>query len=371
MSSRTSLKDIADVACVSIATVSLALRNSPRISEITRARIRKIAAELNYRPDPIISEIASRRWKEGSSNRANCVFIAFHNPVNEKPGESLNYILQYKGAQSAASTLGYSVDHLYFEAEPDYEKLAAMLRARGVTGILMSQIYHRRIFEHLDLSAFSVVCADRGHFDPPYDHVRHDMAYSMEGAWKKALASGRERIGVAILDEPEALDRQEKIATALYYQQSVPEAQKVPILRYSTNDGASDICHWFRKYRPSVVIGFNDGVYSHLYRQGRYSAPQDFSFISLNKRYREAPRENSLTGYRMNNELLGETAFRHLDQLIRHNQRGRPAFNQINLIKPTFYEGNTFPGKARPKGFVGHPQTVEESNSEALRETFA
>src|SRR4051812_23519562 len=50
-----SYQDIAKKAKVSIMTVSLALRNSPRVSQQTRTRIRRIADRLGYRADPQIA----------------------------------------------------------------------------------------------------------------------------------------------------------------------------------------------------------------------------------------------------------------------------------------------------------------------------
>ena len=47
------LKDIADKTGFSTNTVSLALRESPRIPEPTRMLIRQAAAELNYLPNQI------------------------------------------------------------------------------------------------------------------------------------------------------------------------------------------------------------------------------------------------------------------------------------------------------------------------------
>ncbi len=42
------LKDIAEVVGCSVNTVSLALKNSPRISEATRNKIQKAAKDMNY-----------------------------------------------------------------------------------------------------------------------------------------------------------------------------------------------------------------------------------------------------------------------------------------------------------------------------------
>ena len=58
---RTNLKDIAGRVGVSIAAVSLALRNHPSISAATTERVKKVAKELNYTPDPGLSALAAHR----------------------------------------------------------------------------------------------------------------------------------------------------------------------------------------------------------------------------------------------------------------------------------------------------------------------
>ena len=63
MEKRPTLRDIAKDAGCTNATVSLALRESPRISPETRARVREVAAKLGYRPDPMLSALAAHRWK--------------------------------------------------------------------------------------------------------------------------------------------------------------------------------------------------------------------------------------------------------------------------------------------------------------------
>ena len=49
---RTSLKDLADRLGVSIATVSRALRGSHEVGEEMREKVKALAKQLNYRPNP-------------------------------------------------------------------------------------------------------------------------------------------------------------------------------------------------------------------------------------------------------------------------------------------------------------------------------
>ena len=53
----TTLETIAKRCRVSKVTVSLALRDSPRISSSMRARVAEVAAELGYTPNPMVSAL--------------------------------------------------------------------------------------------------------------------------------------------------------------------------------------------------------------------------------------------------------------------------------------------------------------------------
>ena len=62
-SSTPRLKDIADKTGFSTNTVSLALRESPRIPVETRDVIRRAAEELNYQPNHVARSLVSRETK--------------------------------------------------------------------------------------------------------------------------------------------------------------------------------------------------------------------------------------------------------------------------------------------------------------------
>ena len=58
---RPTIKDIARVAGVSAATVSLALNNRPRISKATQEKIKRIADEINYQPNFTARSLVTQR----------------------------------------------------------------------------------------------------------------------------------------------------------------------------------------------------------------------------------------------------------------------------------------------------------------------
>lgn len=58
---RSTIEDVASAAQVSLATVSRALRDLPNVAVETRDRVRRIAAELDYLPDPSAARLATGR----------------------------------------------------------------------------------------------------------------------------------------------------------------------------------------------------------------------------------------------------------------------------------------------------------------------
>ena len=58
---RPTLKDIAQRTGLSIAAVSMALRKHSSIPKTTQERVRKMADQLRYTPDPALSALAAHR----------------------------------------------------------------------------------------------------------------------------------------------------------------------------------------------------------------------------------------------------------------------------------------------------------------------
>ena len=58
---RVTQQDIAEAVGLSAVSVSLALRNSSRISAATRDRVQQAAKEMGYSPDPMLQSLSSYR----------------------------------------------------------------------------------------------------------------------------------------------------------------------------------------------------------------------------------------------------------------------------------------------------------------------
>lgn len=134
MSGYISLRDIALRAGVSVATVSMALRNSPRISTERRAQIQQLATEMGYRPAVFLSEAMHHvRQRSIAAFRSEIAFLSDEqNP--HWPGASGK---GFPKLQAFARQLGYSLD-LVLRPKVTARTLRRRLKSRNIRGLLIS-----------------------------------------------------------------------------------------------------------------------------------------------------------------------------------------------------------------------------------------
>lgn len=120
-----SIKDIAKVAEVSHSTVSRALRNSPLISDETKARIRRIAQEMGYSPSAIARSLVTKR-----TQTLGLVVTTIADPFVAEV---------VRGVEERALDEGYSVILCQSQADPEREIAAVeILREKRVDAIIIT-----------------------------------------------------------------------------------------------------------------------------------------------------------------------------------------------------------------------------------------
>jgi LacI family transcriptional regulator len=94
MTKKVSIKEIAKLANVSIATVSYALNNSKEVSATTRAHVLKIANELNYVPN-----VSARNLRTQKSKLICAMVNDFGSPFNGAVLQTMQEQFELKGYQ--------------------------------------------------------------------------------------------------------------------------------------------------------------------------------------------------------------------------------------------------------------------------------
>ena len=202
------VKEVAQRAGVSTATVSRALSGTSRVRESVRARILEAAEELSYRPNRAARDLRVR------SSRAVGVLI----PDIENPF----FTSLVCGIEEVLGRTDYSLLLASYNEDPiQEERRLEVFRADGVRGLIFAASRSpSRLYTELGKAGMALVAASRGSSRLPVDQVtvaNHDGAYA---ATSHLIQLGHRRI--AMINGPLALttarDRQ------LGYEQALNEA---------------------------------------------------------------------------------------------------------------------------------------------------
>lgn len=197
MSMPISLKHIAKAAGVSRTTVSLALRNHPRISANTRKRIQKLAKEMGYVPNAEVSKVMEF-IRENKTHHDRPV-LGLITDYPEKLSEREIPSKTWEGFRDRAEALGYRPEEFWMgDHKITPRRLHDILYARGIRGFVFAALLDPSLAEEMDLSDFA--CASIGHSvsTPALHRSSSDKyantLYSCEKLWEM----GCRRIGLAV-----------------------------------------------------------------------------------------------------------------------------------------------------------------------------
>ncbi len=336
-SRRTTLRDIAAAAGLHFATVSRALKNNPLIAPETRKRVRKIAEEMGYIPDPLLSALTSYRSEKARNGyRATLAWIT--NGFSSEGWDSCEtFHRYYLGARERAASLGFGLEEFWLrEPGMNWRRNSEILRARGITGLIIAPQPRPKMRIRLDWPHFSAVAIGYTTFSPHLHIVTNDQFHSMTTLVRQVRARGYRRIALWITRSgDERIDRG-WTGGYLAQQQFWPEKDRQPILFFDTGLGLARAAEWIGQYRPDAIL--SDAHSMKLIQKAGYRVPEDIgvaSFSSLNE------NPDNLCGIDENAFSTGAAAVDLLAGMMSRGERGIPKIHQRILIEGTWFEGMT------------------------------
>jgi len=338
MKPRTTLSDVARAAGVSAATVSMALRNHPRISEARRREIKRLAEELGYRPDPALARLAAHRWRLEENVGMPIAFV-----TTRYPGSNNSDDFAVRSAQEYARGLGYALTHFREFDHETPERLADVLFARGIEGVIVDRVFNREFADRFPWQRFSCVSVNAGYYVPPVNSVLPDLTQSLRKAWSECRNRGYRRIGFAINKEPiEPVDHFQKLSAILACQQQVAAGSRLPVGLFAPESPPA-LKPWMERHRPDVVIAYNQMVYWNLHNLG-IVVPDQLGFVSLMESHISGV---DITGFYAQTDLCALEAVNQLDLQLRTHQFGIPERPLTIFVSTDWHEGSTLPLQER------------------------
>jgi LacI family transcriptional regulator len=358
---RVTLADVAQKAGVHVTTVSLALRNHPRLPESTRKRIQALAEEMGYTPDPFLRALVAYRGQV--MPRRNPPTLAYVTNWATRWGwkKATAHSDFFAGAEAKAKELGFHLDHFWMrEAGLTQGRLSRILHARGIHGVIVAS-HGREMGDALqfDWEHFSAVKIDYFPHQPALHNVTNNQCDIVRLAMQKVIAAGYRKIGFVMhrgwdhavdhlwtagyLCEQENLDPGERIPAHIF-------PDPLPVDRWFNENLApvtvdtGRLKKWLDQYQPEVVISkwaFVEPAFKEL----GIRVPRDLGFVDV---FLE-DLSGAQAGVRQNHATVGGLAVEILAGQLQHNKRGVPEIPTTTYVEGTWFDGASCP-MPRPPG---------------------
>lgn len=340
---RITISDIAKRAGVSRAAVSYALRDDPNIAAETRARIRRVAEKMGYRPDPTLAKLMAH-LHAGRGRRYTGKLALLNVHANRDYWNTTAALRDFRAsAERRAGELGYQAEEFWWH-EPNRSpgRLAQMWVARGIRGVLVGSTGRRGSAVEFPWGKFAAVTVGYSVAVPAMHRVVTHHYRNTQLAIRQAEAAGHTRIGFVSPRDEEAAMENLHLSAFLAWQQDVALADRVPPLRTEAGDWAA-WRRWYDEHRPTVILSTSAGRVE-LAATG-LRVPDDVSVIKLLLWHPEPGEAGVLPGY----DRLGAAAVNLLVAQLQHDDYGPPADPRTLLV-----DGRWSPGASLGAGPGAH-----------------
>jgi DNA-binding LacI/PurR family transcriptional regulator len=316
--------------------VCLALKNHPTIPPATRERIRKIADEVGYQPDPMLTALASYRSAlRPAAFHGQLAWLSAATPTFNWRKVPV-YAAYMQGAQERARRHGYTLtDYNLTERGMTPARLAGIMEARGVRGVLVCPMPEAHTTLDFPWTKFSAVSLGVTLDQPALHLVTANHYLSLRKIVHELTRLGYRRIGLALPGDLNARVGEHFLAAYLVEQRAMPASCRLaPFLEMPpTRDG---FARWLKRSRPDAIITSNYIFPDFLAQLGR-KVPADLGVAVVFKRV----AGDDFAGIDQNVRMTGEVAIDLLAAMIQRNETGIPAHAQQTLVEGQWVRGKT------------------------------
>ncbi|HEY9250575.1 MAG TPA: LacI family DNA-binding transcriptional regulator [Rariglobus sp.] len=342
MQPRVTVRDLALRAGVHFTTVSMALRNHPRIPEETRNRIKKLAAEMGYRPDAMLNALSSYRTSLRKPR-----FKATLAWINSEavPARSHPVVLfreYHEGARDRADSLGYGLEEIHL-TEPGLtrDRVGSILKARGIEGVLVAPLPRGQ--DSINLLPWEKLASVTFGYSlqhPPLHTVTASQYHAMRTILRELRALGYRRIGYVSDREFERRCDGNWQAAFWVDANEQPPARRVP--PFICSDEIRDrkkLREWLHRHRPEVLV--QAGIVGPWLRRElaalKLDVPGDIGLVS----HDVATGDKVNAGIDEKGRVTGAAAVDLLVAMINRQEFGPPDNPHQLLIEGRWVQGST------------------------------
>ncbi len=320
------LQQIAQAADCSLATVSYALRNDPRIRAETRAHVQEIARGLGYRPNPRFSALMAhiRRSRPVSAGE-RIAFVWVH--TSRKEGADDPFLQRvFRGARQRAESLGYHLEQFWTnDRQMTDRRLSQVITARGIVGVLLSPVMHEaEVALDFEWEHFAPAVIGSARWNPEFHHAGHHHYLAMRLTLEKLATAGCRRPLAIIEGAVNERARRAWQAAFLVYHPTPALAHETILIGLPAS--AREIARRIRVARPDGLIVSDETLIDQLVARGIRLPTAEIATLHWTSTRRE------IAGIDQGYDLVAANAVDLVVSQLNSNETGVPELPRMMLF---------------------------------------
>lgn len=342
MEKRIVLRDVAEKAGVHLTTAARAMKNDPRVRPDTLEKIQRIAKELGYSPDPMLSALSTYRTAIRPSLYHGTVAWLTSFPTRDGwRCESFSFYRQ--GACEALERHGYQLEDFWLhEPGVNVRRAAQILESRGIRGLLVSPFPFPEAQLDFPWERFAAVAFGHTLVRPPLHFVTASHYQNMQICLRQLHQLGYRRPGLVTWDE--ISKRVAEQWTAAYrtppfegkWDEAIPilRIEKRPTLFSEANRAL--FLKWLQTHRPDAVLVVDRHILDWL-REAGLRVPEDIAYVSPSLQ----KSNTNHAGVLEPSLEIGHTAGEFLVGMLNRGEYGVPQIPRRILLDGAWQQGPT------------------------------
>lgn len=339
------MRDVARAARLSVSAVSLALRNSPKISTECRDAVFRIADQLGYRRDPKITELMEHLRTARLKRSGSKIALVIPELTRDQLPHYAPVFDLMKGVGEIATYAGFELE-TFFLSDPgmSLRRLRQILMARGIKGVVIAPYASGVAKIDFDCTGLCVATAGYSITEPRLHRACPDYLQMMDELIADCTARGYRRVGLVMTYGEAGIGQKLFSSSLLYWQSKIPETDRIPVLPKS-QISLDNLRNWIHRYQPEVIISAAT-VLPMLHEIGM-DVPRDIAFASID--VTQTPIDAAGADHRYT--LVGNEVAKLVLTMLNLNLTGVPKNPKVVLVDSHRREGFTLPEKqANPAG---------------------
>lgn len=252
------LKDVARVAGISVSAVSYALRGAANIPAETAARVQAVAARLDYRPNARVGELMAHIRQARPLAKAEPLALVYLEGDRAAAKRSGFAQVVELAARQHAARRGYRLDAFWLsEVEGNARRLAGILNARGISGVLFAPTVSRA---HIELEwpwdDFAVAVVGMSELSVALPRAGHHHYEAMREVLRRLDKTGARR-PVALVDAA-TNERAHRGWQAAWLACGPAGSARRLWLHREENKAA--LAQWLRRMKPDALVADHLGL---------------------------------------------------------------------------------------------------------------